>query len=750
MLKEIIGIFLAVAGMAVVVAADSQISPIPCGQVRFSSGVFAARQRINADVTLPYILEQCESSGRIGIFGEKTESNKKADGLASAAADVYRLIAGASYRIALDPDESMSEKLRGIAEKIRAAQKSDGRLHDRDELSDAGCLYEAAVAYEQATGDRSLLDVALKHADYLLKKNKKGLPLEYFGAIHGLLGLYRSSGDERLLQFAMGGMENYMEKFSGNDRSGPQKSTIGQIEEDTFAARANGSCAGVAELAAISSKKEHVSAANKLWRDFLGGRILLTGGCGVREKDGHMLYGAAYELPTDLCGETCASTSSAEWAHSMFLLTGEASCMDVFERILYNGVFAGVSLDGERHSSWNPLEYNGRVAYDAFLGSWDRTSCCSTSLVRLIASLGGYAYATRDDTLYALLYASGEVKWNGIRVVQTTEYPWDGKVTLKIGADAPTGFKLALRIPEWCIGRPLPSNLYTYDNINAAPWSFTVNGKRVAYSFQRGFAVVDRTWNDGDTVELTLPMEIRRVHADSNVDNLRKHVAFERGPIVYAFESCDNKDRLAHEARYADKNVKIFPEYRGDLLGGVETLHFVDDICDFTGIPYACWGNRGRHAMRVWLDDAPPLPNLNEDKALFAVASASFTQSDDALSRVNDALFPKDSLVSHDAPCFSFSPHRGGDEWITYIWEKPVEVSVCSIFWIDDIEQNGSCKIPDSWRIQYLDNGVWIPVRVMDQNESSVRFEPVVTTSLRLDVKQHTGCSVGICEWLVR
>ena len=125
--------------------------------------------------------------------------------------------------------------------------------------------------------------------------------------------------------------------------------------------------------------------------------------------------------------ETCASYGNVVWNHRMFLLHGDAQYLDQLERMLYNGFLVGVSLKGDRFFYQNPLMSYGN--YERF--DWINTPCCPPNVVRLIASLGRYIYATEGGGLYVNLFvgSTAQASVDGRSIIrQETRYPWDGQV----------------------------------------------------------------------------------------------------------------------------------------------------------------------------------------------------------------------------------------------------------------------------------------------------------------------------------
>jgi hypothetical protein len=390
-------------------------------------------------------------------------------------------------------------------------------------------------------------------------------------------------------------------------------------------------------------------------------------------------------------------------------------------------------------------------------------------VLRTLASLGGYVAAVQGEKLFVNLYAQGEatatVAGNKVTLEQTTRYPWDGAVTIRVRPAQPATFSLCLRIPGWVQGQPLPSDLYSYDDPTPAPWTVRVNGEPITVELKQGFATITRLWKDGDTVTLDLPMPVRRVAGNPKIAATRGLVALERGPVVYAFEGLDNDGAVFDAALPATATVT--PEYRANLLGGVIVLKvegaeraFRKDSgevatkpASLVAVPYANWANRGLSPMTVWVArDATharlaPRPTL----ASQAKITTSFHREGMDPARLNDQLLPQNATDGF-APNFDFWPHKGTAEWVAYEFAKPASVRAVRVAWFDDTG-SGECRLPVSWRILYrASDGQWQPVTgasdylIRKGEPVKVTFAPVTTQALRLEAQLPKDFSAGLYE----
>jgi DUF1680 family protein len=791
-------------------ASDYPVQPVPFTQVRLTGGLLAQRQATNAAVTMPFALEQCETSGRIKNFdlaadvmrrraaGETNFQIKPPTQYPFDDTDVYKAIEGAAFCLSVKPDPAIQAKLEEIIKRIAAAQEVDGYLytfrtmhpdspsHDwidqqrwlkdpqlSHELYNLGHLYEAGYAYYKATGSRSLLDVCLKSAALLQKDFGDDEPRIAPGhqvIEMGLAKLYRETGDTNWLNLAKFFLEV---RGTGGEYSQDHKPVLQQDKAVGHAVRANYMYAGMADIAALTGDQRYLDAITKIWHNVVDTKLHLTGGCGARASG--EAYGDDYELPHRCYNETCAAVAFLFWNHRMFLMTGDAKFMDVFERSLYNGVLSGVSLSGDRFFYPNPLEYDGQAKNNhghAGRAPWFGCACCPPNALRTLASLGDYVYATQGDKLFVNLYAQGEatatVSGNKVKLAQTTEYPWDGKIKLRVAPEKSATFTLNVRIPGWVEGKPLPSDLYTYDDATPAKWSLRVNGKKVSAPRQNGFAAITREWKAGDEITLDFPMPVRRVAGNAKIAATKSQVALERGPIVYAFEGVDNDNSVFDVALPA--TTKITPKHYADLLGGVTVLNItkaqrvaldksgqrVTKPTKLTAIPYAVWANRGLTPMAVWLarDASAARPVRPPTLASQAKVSASFVRPGMNVAYLNDQLLPE-NFTDGFAPNFDFWPHKGTSEWITYEFAEATTVRAVRVSWFDDTGR-GECRLPTSWRVMYRDDRQqWQPVvnasdyAIKKREPVRVTFDAVKTEALRLEVQLPKDFSSGLYEWEV-
>jgi hypothetical protein len=628
---------------------DYAIGEVPLDAVQIDQGFWSKRMDVNRTVTIPHIMAENERTGRIENFARAAhEASGPYEGRRFNDSDVYKTIEAASYALAKHPDPELDAKIGRIITLIAAAQQPDGylypartidpahpvagagperwvNLNGSHELYNVGHLYEAAVAYYEATGKRTLLDVAIKNANLVAAtfgpQGRKAVPGHEEIEI-GLVKLYRVTHDERYLALAKFFLDQRGHPhdtqpypsdspfaiYNGRPYMQDDVPVTDQRKAEGHAVRAMYLYSGMSDVAALDGDAAYAAALDRIWNDVVSKRLYLTGGLGAR--DTVEAFGDDYELPNRTAyTETCASVGGVLWNQRMFLREGDAKYLDVVERTLYNGFLSGVSLAGDTFFYQNPLASDGTVARTAYF----EVACCPSNLARLMGQLPSLIYARKHDELYVnqfvASHATVDLGGRSVMVAQQTGYPWDGVVTIRFAPDQPTAFTLHVRIPGWARNAPVASDLYRF--AGAAPAAaesqpaLSVNGQPVALDVAHGFASIRRTWAPGDTVRLDLPMPVRRVVANPGVAADEGRLAIERGPIVYALEGVDNGGKVSDLTLAA--GAALGHEFKPEMLGGVEivtgTAARGAKAASFTAIPYYAWANRGKSEMEVWLKD---------------------------------------------------------------------------------------------------------------------------------------------------
>lgn len=569
--------------------------------------------------------------------------------------DFYKFLEGASATLAATNDAALQKMLDDIIAVVAKAQETNGyidtwvQLHQREknskiapftdrnhwEVYNLGQLLTAACVHYRVTGKTNFLAIARKAADCLdevFARPTPELALQNICPSHymGIVELYRATREPRYLALArrMFAMRDLVKDgLADNQERIP---FVRQTEAEGHAVRANYLYAGAADLFLETGDTNLWKPLAAIWTNVVTRKMYITGGCGAlydgASPDGasyqagitkvHQAYGRNFQLPnTTAHNETCANIANAMWNWRMFLATGDAKFMDVVELEFYNAVLSGVALDGTNYFYSNPLRVTDPMPVNL---RWSRTRvpfvgsfCCPPNLVRTLAESAGYAYAKSGDAVWVNLYGGStlETELAGgekIKLAQETEYPWNGRVRIKVLDCGKKEFALKLRIPGWTRGA-----------------SVRVNDHPADYSPQPGsYFEIRRAWQPGDFVDLDLPMPVRLMEANPLVEEDLNQVAVQRGPVVYCLESPDLPPGVKVSDVYIPADMTLTARYDRRLLDGVVVLEgkalarqtgswsgklyreFRPD--DFKSIPvkfipYSVWQNRGPSEMSVWL-----------------------------------------------------------------------------------------------------------------------------------------------------
>ncbi len=582
-----------------------RVQTLPIADVHLNDRFWAPKLQVIREKTIPHswTYMQWELRSLRKAAGEAVEGELNGTW---GEANLYKFMETAACALAMNPDPALEQRLDEVIDLLRAGQQRDGYLHvyvtnnkktpwDPDFLDGShdgyvlGHLIEAAIAHHQATGKRTLLDIACKAADqawsHFLGPNGQPGFCGHAELEMALVELYRLSHEMRYLDLARAFVEwrgrRLVKPAGPTPRAYFQDEVPLRLQRtlDGHAVRAIFFATGVADLAIETGESDYRLATHRFWDSTTLRRMAITGNVGPRKE--HEAFGEDYELPNDGYYESCAACGLANFAQRGFLLERRAESIDVLERVLYNAVLHGISLDGTTTYYCNPLSDRDHLRDNCWV-------CCPPNLSRTLLQVGRYAYARAGRDLFINLYVGGSVRIpfpeGEVRLGVETDYPWHGKVNLRIEGRKPTRFALRLRKPGWC------------DNAELA-----VNGVPVkSVPDESGYWTLDREWNEGDLVTLNLDMPVRRMVAHPNIASCRGKVALQRGPVVYGFEGIDNPRgpalRLGTELRFE-------VEHRSDLLGGVSVIRGFDAQGEpILAVPFFALANRGKSTQEVWVE----------------------------------------------------------------------------------------------------------------------------------------------------
>jgi DUF1680 family protein len=640
---------------------SNQLRPVPIQSVTIQDSFWSPKRTIWQEVTIPDCFTKFEND-RGGAFSNFDRvRDGKSDGHAGPPwydGLIYEMIRGSADFLAAKPDPILEKRIDGYITRIAAAQARDtnGYLNTwtqlqhpnqrwglnggndgyQHEMYNVGALCEAAVHYYEGTGKSSLLQVAVKLANYTCDQvgpspkhelvPNHAIVEEAFADLCSFFGKHPALkrdmpvaiDENRYLELAQ-----YWVEARGHQRKDqPSYGAYNQDHKPVFeqttieghAVRAALLCTGVTALAGINGRADYRQAAMCLWENMSQKKMYVTGGVGATAAG--EAFGSDYILPNDGYLETCGAVAAGFFDRNLNLLTGDARYVDALERELYNGALTGVSLAGDSYTYVNPLQApNGNSRW-----SWNGCPCCPPMFLKLMGAMPGYIYAQDDSGIYVNLFVGSKanIQFAGRKVVlnQTTDYPWNGDVKITVEPAKASEFDLHLRIPGWCQGPSSAEELYQTAGrpLNGAV-RVKVNGKVVEnLQFVRGYAMVHRRWKSGDVVQMSLEMPVQRVKANAHVEAAKGRIALMRGPVVYCFEGADNGG--ATQNLVIPPGTEFAPKYRQNLLGGVTILsatatrvlktaanQVVLQPFQVTATPYFANANRGTCQMQVWMPE---------------------------------------------------------------------------------------------------------------------------------------------------
>jgi len=618
-------------------------SPIAYQAVTIEDQFWAPRLQTLREKTLQHIYKQMELDGHFTAYKQDWQPGMRPIPYLFWESDISKWLEAASYSLARHPDPALNALVDEAIAFLASLQQPDGylnlwftqvephkrwtNLRDWHELYCAGHLIEGAVAHFQATGKRTLLDIACRYANYIdtVFGREDGKQRGYCGHPEielALIKLYRATDDTRYLNLARyfveerGQQPHYFDseaRARGEDpadfwaRSYEYNQSLVPIRDQHevvgHAVRAMYLYSAVADLSRELDDASWLAVCERFWQNLSSKRTYITGGIGPSaDNEG---FTADYDLPNNTAyAETCAAIGLALWSHRLLQVDTDRRYADMLERALYNGVLSGLSLDGEAFFYENPLESRGRHHRQP----WFNCACCPPNIARLLASLGQYVYSTNTTEIMVHLYmqSTGAITVGAQQITlrQQTAYPWDGTIQLTIETEQPATFGLNLRIPGWC---------------NTA--HLTVNGEEfpIEPHLHKGYVRIERAWQTGDNVLLTLDMPVLQVQAHPDIRDDSGCVALQRGPLIYCLESVDNAAPL-HRIRLAETTT-LENHFDPTLLGGIvviqadattlETTDWGDELYRTTpatshptrlvAIPYYAWDNRQAGEMHVWV-----------------------------------------------------------------------------------------------------------------------------------------------------
>lgn len=595
---------------------------IEFSDIEITGGYWKTRQEINSSVTLKSVYERFKETHRFDALKCDWKDGEPDMPHIFWDSDVAKWLEGAAYILNSKDDESIAEIIENAIDCIIENSDENGYFNSHylvteqnnrfcnracHELYCAGHLFEAAVAYYEITGKDRFLKAMSKYADYIEKVFKIEKSAAFTTPGHpeielALMRLYKATGEKRYADLA--------KYFIDEHGKHPEERNYDEwaYNQDEMPIReretAEGHCVramylmcGAADVAYEYGDDDLKNACERVFNNIVNKRMYITGGVGST------YIGEAFTIDYDLpnrtaYAETCAAISLAMFANRMLKFGADSKYADIVEKAIYNGIMSGVSLDGKSFFYENPLEidpdFNNvntstkqkqRFPITQRLEVFD-CSCCPPNILRFVAPIAGFLYGFDEDTVYVHQYMDSKTEMDGIMIEQKTEYPKNGKITVKYDTDKKF---IAFRIPGWCK-------------------IFSINCE---YVMKNGYAYV--TLNGSGEIEIELDMPVRLIAANRRVHADAGRVAVMRGPVVYCAEGADNGADLTSvvlpiNAAFEIRNSELLlPMLKTKAYRPKETESLYYDAGDdyeempLTLIPYYAFANRGETEMQIWL-----------------------------------------------------------------------------------------------------------------------------------------------------
>ena len=639
----------------------SKLQSVNLQDVKWTNGFWKEQFDVETKNTLPYMWDLYHNDEVSHAYKNfeiaAGESKGTFKGPSFHDGDFYKIFEGMAATYAITKDKKLDAQMDKAIALFAKAQRKDGYLHTpvliderwgtlgpeevKKQLGfekyNMGHLMTAACIHYRATGKTNFLDIAKGVSDFLYDFYKKASPELARNAIcpshyMGIVEMYRTTKNPKYLELANNLIDIRGTTDDGTDDNQDRIPFRQQTTAMGHAVRANYLYAGVADLYAETGEKKLLDNLESIWDDVTYRKMYITGACGSLydgvSPDGtsynptdvqkiHQAYGRPFQLPNATAHtETCANIGNVLWNWRMLQITGDAKYADIVELALYNSVLSGINLEGDKFCYNNPLNVSNDLPFHQRWGNEREgyialSNCCAPNVTRTIAEVSNYAYNFSKEGLYVNLYGSNNLNsttlsGEKIEIEQQTNYPWDGKVTLKIVKAPKDIYAFLLRIPGWSQGATI-----------------AVHGKNSTAAIGSGsYHKIAQKWKKGDVIELNIPMPVELMQANPLVEEVKNQVAVKRGPIVYCLES----DQLPSNVKVNDVVLDLNSKFTTDFIKisnrqllsiTASTSINPDNSWDkklykpistkdskeysVKLIPYFAWGNKGKGEMSVWL-----------------------------------------------------------------------------------------------------------------------------------------------------
>ena len=562
---------------------DNRLEVVYTKKYSINNPLWNDRAKVIITKWIPWCISQCENPnlevgpGGLDNFIETAKAIKglpheRHKGYVFSNAWVHQTVESICIALMVDPKGdreiiAAQEKMKQTLEKwipiIIEAQEPDGYLHTAYTLRDtsrwknrwedrnrsahegyvAGYFIESAINHYTLTDgkDLRLYNAAKKLADCWADNiGPKEGQIEWWDEHQqmeqGLVRFGRFVNDmegdgkgDRYIALSKFLMDS---RSGGNEYSQSHVHVHEQYEAVGHAVRAVYLYSAMSDIAAETRDPDYQSAVMSLWDNMVNKKYYVTGGIGSGETSEG--FGPNYSLRHNAYCESCSSCGLIFFQYKLNLAYADAKYADLYEETMYNALLGSLNMEGTKFYYPNPLTSATERT------EWHTCPCCVGNIPRTLMMIPTWTYVTSPNGIFVNLFIGSNIKLErvcgtNVEMVQETNYPWDGKISITVNPEEEKEFTLYIRVPD-----RKTSKLYDSKPEVKGLLSFSVNGENMKPVVNNGYAEVKKTWKKGDMVKLELPMEVQVITSDERIEANEGKVALRYGPLIYNFEEVDN------------------------------------------------------------------------------------------------------------------------------------------------------------------------------------------------------------------
>ncbi|MGP4041992.1 beta-L-arabinofuranosidase domain-containing protein [Gracilibacillus sp. D59] len=504
-------------------------------KVNLLDGIFKNSQQIGKEYLLYLDIDRLvapcyEAAGKTA----KKERYGGWESMGIAGHSIGHWLSAAATMYQVTGDEALSEKIEYALTELAAAQSFDKdgyvsgfsrECFDQvfsgefkvDNFSLGGSwvpwysihkIYAGLIDIHQITGSTLALEIVTKLADWAYNglvnlsedQFQRMLTCEHGGMNEALADLYLITDDTRYLELA----ERFYHKAVLDPLANKQDELEGKHANTQIP-----KVIGVAKLYNITGKEEYKQIATFFWDQVVYYRTYAIGGNSIRE---HFGPENAEELGI-LTTETCNTYNMLKLTEILFEWDHSAHYYDYYERALYNHILASQDPDSGMKTYFVSSEPGHFKVYHSHDNSfW----CCTGTGMENPARYNRRIFEKMEDMLYVHLFISAEASnnYDDMVIKQQTAFPYKPSTTITLEKASNEVKQIAIRKPSWLSNEP----------------SIKINGTEVKAKEDKGYVILEHSWQNGDQITYDLPMNLHRYHAK---DDKKKQVIMY-GPIVLA------------------------------------------------------------------------------------------------------------------------------------------------------------------------------------------------------------------------